>query len=28
MPNEIELVLGCQRNDPRAQAAFYNLYKG
>ena len=28
MRNEIELVLGCQRNDPRAQAAFYNLYKG
>lgn len=28
MRNEVELVLGCQRNDPRAQAAFYNLYKG
>lgn len=28
MLNEIELVKGCQRNDPRAQAAFYNLYKG
>lgn len=28
MRNEIELVLGCQRNDPKAQAAFYNLYKG
>jgi RNA polymerase sigma factor (sigma-70 family) len=25
---EIELVIGCQQNDPRAQAAFYNLYKG
>jgi RNA polymerase sigma factor (sigma-70 family) len=28
MVNEIELVKGCQRNDPRSQAAFYNLYKG
>ncbi len=28
MRNEVELVLGCQRNDPRAQAAFYDLYKG
>ena len=28
MRNEVELVLGCQRNDPRAQVAFYNLYKG
>ncbi|MCU0324317.1 MAG: RNA polymerase sigma factor [Spirosomaceae bacterium] len=28
MQREIELVLGCQRNDPKAQAAFYNLYKG
>ena len=28
MRNEVELVLGCQRNDPRSQAAFYDLYKG
>ncbi len=28
MRNEIELVIGCQRNDPKAQEAFYNLYKG
>lgn len=29
MPNnERELVLACKRNDPKAQTAFYNLYKG
>ena len=26
--NEKELVLACKRNDPKAQTAFYNLYKG
>ena len=26
--NEKQLVLACQRNDPKAQTAFYNLYKG
>jgi RNA polymerase sigma factor (sigma-70 family) len=25
---EKELVLACKRNDPKAQTAFYNLYKG
>lgn len=28
LSNEIELVLACKRNDPKAQTAFYNLYKG
>ncbi len=28
MPNEQELVRACQRNDRKAQTAFYNLYKG
>ncbi|WP_026998166.1 RNA polymerase sigma factor [Flectobacillus major] len=29
MPNnEKDLVIACQRNDPKAQTAFYNLYKG
>jgi RNA polymerase sigma factor (sigma-70 family) len=26
--NEKDLVIACQRNDPKAQTAFYNLYKG
>jgi RNA polymerase sigma factor (sigma-70 family) len=26
--NEKELVIACQRKDPKAQTAFYNLYKG
>jgi RNA polymerase sigma factor (sigma-70 family) len=26
--NEKKLVLACQRNDPKAQTSFYNLYKG
>lgn len=28
LSNEVELVLACKRNDPKAQTAFYNLYKG
>jgi RNA polymerase sigma factor (sigma-70 family) len=26
--NERDLVIACQRHDPKAQTAFYNLYKG
>ena len=26
--SEKELVLACKRNDPKAQTAFYNMYKG
>ena len=28
LEKEIQLVLACNRNDPKAQTAFYNLYKG
>ncbi|MDZ7899381.1 MAG: RNA polymerase sigma factor [Arcicella sp.] len=28
LEKEIQLVLACKRNDPKAQTAFYNLYKG
>jgi RNA polymerase sigma factor (sigma-70 family) len=28
LEKEIHLVLACKRNDPKAQTAFYNLYKG
>ncbi|MCU0467628.1 MAG: RNA polymerase sigma factor [Arcicella sp.] len=28
LKNEKELVLACQRNDPKAQTIFYDLYKG
>ncbi|MFN8354934.1 MAG: RNA polymerase sigma factor [Spirosomataceae bacterium] len=28
MVSEVEIILGCQQNDPRSQTAFYNMYKG
>jgi RNA polymerase sigma factor (sigma-70 family) len=28
MRSEKDLIKGCRENDPRAQTAFYNLYKG
>ncbi len=28
MSKEVELILACQRNDRKAQTAFYNMYKG
>lgn len=28
MRSEKDLISGCRENDPRAQTAFYNLYKG
>ena len=28
MINEQDLVRACQRNDRKAQTAFYNMYKG